>query len=129
MPRVITINEPVNELDSCELDCAQLTKEDGTVLTPAALETLTLTLYDIESDDIVNGLEDADILNVGRGTLDTNGHLVVALESADNPILTATNDLERRKALIVGTWNTGKGRTSQEVIYSVRNIHRVPTPP
>ena len=126
MPTAVTIATPINELDSCEIACSQLTKEDGTILTPAALQTLTLTLTDVATNTVINTLDHADILNAGRGTLDSNGRLLISLEKLDSPIVTSATQIETHRALIEGTWNLGKGRTSQEVFFYVKNLIRVP---
>ena len=125
MPIAITFGTPINELNSWSLT-ADLTKDDGMALGPTALETLTLTLYDVTTNAIINAVDHVDILNVGRGALDAAGHLIVSFESADNPIVTPANPKEKHKALIIGTWNEGKGYTSQEIIFTVANITRVP---
>lgn len=115
---------PVNELNSWSFTC-DLTKDDGTVLGPTALDTLTLTLYDVATGTIINAVDHANIKNTGRGALDALGHLVVSLVSADNPIV-GSGTKEKHKALIIGTWNSGAGYTSQEVLFTVVNVNKVP---
>jgi hypothetical protein len=125
MPIAITFGTPINELNSWSFT-ADLTKDDGSALGPTALETLTLTLYDVVTNAIINAVDHVDIKNTGRGVLDAAGHLIVSLESADNPILTAANPKEKHKALLIGTWNGGKGYTSQEILFTVVNLNKVP---
>ena len=66
-----------------------ITKPDGAALTPAEPGlTLRLTLYALdEAQTIINGLDDTNILNAGRGTLSSLGELVIGLMDADNPIV------------------------------------------
>lgn len=125
MPIAITFGTPINELNSWSFT-ADLTKDDGTALGPAALTTLTLTLYDVATNVIINAVDHVDIKNTGRGALDTLGHLVVSLTSADNPIVTAGSTKEKHKALIIGTWGSGAGYTSQEILFSILNLNKVP---
>ena len=130
MPIALTFPNAVNELNSWSFT-ATLTKDDGTALGPTALETLTLTLYDWKTRDdpptfgIINELDHEDILNASRGTLDAAGHLVVSLESDDNPLI-GTGPTEVHKALIIGTWNSGNGYTSLEITFTVTNITKAP---
>ena len=124
MPIAITFGTPINELNSWAFT-ADLTKDDGTPLGPAALDTLTLTLYDVATDLIINGVDHVDIKNTGRGALDAAGHLVVSFTSADNAIVSTENLKEKHKALIIGTWNGGDGYTSQEITFTVLNLHKV----
>jgi hypothetical protein len=125
MPIAITFGVPINELNSWSFT-ADLTKDDGTALGPTALETLTLTLYDVATNAIINAVDHVDIKNTGRGSLDAAGHLIVSLESADNPIVTTALPKEKHKALIIGTWADGTGYTSQEILFTVANINKVP---
>jgi hypothetical protein len=119
-----SFSAPVNELNSWSFTC-DLTKDDGTALGPSAVESLTMTLYDVSTNTIINGVDHEDILNVGRGALNAAGHLVVTLESADNPIV-GSGTKEKHRVLIIATWNSGKGYTSQEIIFTVVNVNRVP---
>lgn len=116
----------INEHDSCEVVCPQLTKEDGSVLGSASMQALTLTYYDLETGTILNGLDGVDILNTSRGTLTVGGVLTIALEPLDNPIITTTNAKEKHKGLIEMSWNNGKGGKSQEFIITVINVNLVP---
>jgi hypothetical protein len=124
MPKPIAFSTPVPELDSWSFTC-DLAKDDGTPLGPAALATLTLTLYDVKSDGIINGVSAVDIKNTGRGALDAQGHLVVSLGSLDNPVLDAAHATEVHVALVVGTW-AGGGHTTQEVTFTISNTHKLP---
>jgi hypothetical protein len=124
MPAAVTFGTPINELNSWSFT-ADLSKDDGTALGPSALTTLTLTLYDVTTNAIINAVDHVDIKNTGRATLDALGHLVVSLTSADNPIV-GTGAKEKHKALIIGTWNAGAGYLSQEIIFTVVNVNKVP---
>jgi hypothetical protein len=107
MPKAVTFATPVNEFNSWSFT-ADLSKDDGSPLGPTALETLTLTLYDIATDGVLNTVDHVNIKNTGRGMLDAQGHLVVTLISQDNPIV-GPGPQEQHKALVIGTWNGGAG--------------------
>jgi hypothetical protein len=123
--KIHIFDEEINELDSWRFR-ATLTKDDGSPLGSAALTALTLTVYDLETNGIINGLNQANILNAGRGTIDAAGNLTVALESADNPVVTSDNLRERHRARVIGSWNSGKGHTSKEFEFTIVNLSIVP---
>lgn len=62
---------------------AQLFDDFGVGIPANDLATFTLTLVDTLSNAVVNGVDDEDILNVGRGTVDAEGNFVVTLEVTD----------------------------------------------
>lgn len=69
-----------------------------------AFQTLTLTIVDIATDTIINNVEDVNILNVDRGTLDSMGNLTIIPEPSD----LATNLLRVWRAFILNyTYNPG----------------------
>lgn len=104
-----------------------VTKPDGAALTPAEPGlTLRLTLYVLDAGHtIINGLELANILNAGRGTLSSAGELVIGLMDADNPLVDATLALEPHVMLIQAEWANG-GAARHEVLFTVANLSQVP---
>jgi hypothetical protein len=114
------LEKQVPELNSWEL-YANLSQEDGTPIGPANLTTLTMTLYDYMTSTVINGVEDVNILNTGRGQLDANGHLIVSFTSSDNPLV-STAPRERHRARITSTWNLGNGRHDEEFEFTVYNL-------
>lgn len=112
--------------------CVRLTlqKPDGaggyTPITLAELSTLTLTLYNLADLTIINGVNDTDVKNVGRGALHaTSGVLTLTFDDADSIIATASG--EYHVALIEATYNSGTRSLRQEVIFAVRDLAKVPT--
>jgi hypothetical protein len=67
-------------------------------------KTLTLTIVDIATNTIVNGVDDIDILNTGRGTLDIGGDLTIIPETSD---LTTTLPKVWRAFVLNYTYNQG----------------------
>jgi len=118
--------EPVPEQTALRYSAA-LTKEDGTALgSGEAGLTLTLTLYDVATGTIVNGLNASNILNTGRGTLSAGGALVVTLIPADLVVLTGEGSGGDRVMLIQGVWASGARATRHEVLFRVVNLDKVP---
>lgn len=84
-------------------------------LTPVGsglLTTLTLSLLDTISGTYVNAVQDVNILNTGRGTIDANGNLTIAFLAADMVLascggVAAINTTAERAIIIKFTFNGG----------------------
>lgn len=104
-----------------------LLDELGVAVPLAAISTATLTLYarDEPAQPIVNGVDDANIKNTGRGTIHaTSGLLTLVLDPADNTIMNVANDLEWHRALIEVGYSSTKA-LKYEIEFPVRNLRRV----
>src|SRR5574337_1281463 len=105
---------------------ADLKKEYNAALAPSELTTLTLTVYALDAAlSIVNSLTAVDILNVGRGTVDSTGKLAVVLAGADLALLDSTRDAESHIMLIQGSYAGGTKFTRHEVEHVIRNLAKV----
>ena len=103
---------------------ARLTDERNLPLSSQAMMTMTLTLYDLSgsAQTILNEVDGIDILNTGRGTLDTQGVLVVTLSPEDNPIVDDRRKRERHLMLFEWTFDGGNKTGRHEVEFVVRNL-------
>lgn len=103
--------------------------ESGAPVPAASVTAFTLTLFDDESDVIINARDAQSILNENGGTYHaTTGAFAVTFASADNAILSQTiarGDKETHTARLTLTWSGG-GRWDGEVRIRVVNLHRVP---
>ncbi len=99
-------------------------QDESAVAIPGAnLTTLTVTLYDQDTEAIINSVDDRDILNTGGGTVDSSGNGVWTMDPADNQIVGA-KDIEFHIALFEWTYGaTGQGR--QTVKLEVVNLVKV----
>jgi hypothetical protein len=105
---------------------AQLVDPLGAGIPAAQLTTLKLTLHaDNATQALINGVDHISILNAGRGTIDATGHLALALQPNDNPILDDTLLEEWHVALVEWTYNAGQSAGRQSLAYRVRNLARV----
>lgn len=107
---------------------ATLLDENAAAIPAAGLTTLTLTLYarDSTAKTIINSVDDVDILNAGRGTVNaTSGLVLIDLLPADNQIIDDTVDLEWHRALLEGTYAGGAKAFKYEIDFQVRNLSKV----
>ena len=119
----------VNEGNVIEIR-GTLIDEDDVPVPLGAIGTMTLTLYDLATDTVINGRLDASVLNTGGGTLHpTSGAFTLRLGGADNPILQpaglAPGQTETHVALLEATWSSG-GAWAGQIKVLVRQIHRRP---
>lgn len=82
--------------------------ESGNAIAAANLSTLTLSIVDAASRQVVNGVSAVSILNTGRGTVDASGNLVLTLLPADTALLVSTDSAEDRSLLLAWTYSGGK---------------------
>lgn len=85
--------------------------ENAAAIANAALQTATITLYDVVSQTIINSRNDQDILG---GSKTGNNNVVIAsgvatwyVQALDNAII--TSGVEDHVALIKWSWDPGDG--------------------
>lgn len=83
----------------------------GNPIPAASLNTFTLTLVDTESGSIVNSVNRVNVLNTGRGTVDSQGNVQIYLgqvaNALDTTLLVSTDVSEIRSAILDWTYNSG----------------------
>lgn len=105
---------------------AQIVDALGAGIPAANLATLTLTLYVQDTTlTVINGVSATNILNAGRGTVDSSGNLVISLLPADSPINDTTLAEELHVALVEWTYNGGASAGKHELAFRVRNLGKV----
>jgi hypothetical protein len=92
----------------------------------ASLVTVTLTLYDVTTGDIINGVDHVDILNTDRGVIGALGAFTITLHPGDNPILDDTLTEEAHRALLEFEYNLGLDGGKQRIEIRVVNFEKVP---
>lgn len=101
----------VNERNSLVIECDVL-DEDGDGISPSALDSLTLTLFDMDTrqietspyEGILNDRDEQDVLNANDVTLDEDGHFTWKMRPDDNAIVTLRRQIERHRAKLVFAW-------------------------
>lgn len=96
-----------------------LVTEDGVTPIPdGSLETLTLTLVDERTREVINSRNAQDVLNANGVTVDeTTGELTWVSSAADNPFVKLApppleGEIERHLAIFEWTWNDGSNALS-----------------
>jgi hypothetical protein len=107
------VNQPV-AAGATAIYRAQLVDDLGNAIPAAALTTLTLSIVDAVSGAVVNGCQQANILNAGRGAVDAQGNLTVTLGAQDTALL-AAGDVQEFRSLIFD-WSYGGGKTGRHQV-------------
>jgi hypothetical protein len=73
----------------------------GNGIPAAAFSGLTLSIVDTLSGDVINDASQVNILNTGRGTIDAEGNLTIALETGDTTMDEAPGAAQIQRSLII----------------------------
>jgi hypothetical protein len=118
-----------------------LRDEAGNIISGSSLATCLLTLYDTATGELIESepgplpCERINIKNVGRGTISSQGVLVLTLRGetdslslpSDTNILDDTKGYELRTCLIEYSWPATPTKADAiEVIFRIRNLVRRP---
>ncbi len=79
----------------------QLLDPYGVGIPAAAFSSLTLSIVDTLSGDVINGASQVNILNTGRGTVDASGNLVISLLAADTAMSEAPGASQIQRSLVI----------------------------
>ncbi len=102
-----------------------LADENKIALSNTVLETLTLTLYNATTLDIINNRDGQDVLNTNGVTVDCDGVLEWSWDADDMPLQTTTKENEIHTALFTAGWGAG---LKQAYIEASFRIHKVTIP-
>lgn len=83
---------------------AKLVDENDAPITASNLTTLVLSILDTKTGAVVNSVDETDILNVDRGSVDSVGNLIVILDPEDTTISGKSADRS-----LVFTWTFAGG--------------------
>lgn len=104
---------------------ARLKDETGTALGSSLLNSLTLTLYDKVSGDILNSRSAQNVLNANQVTVDTAGLLTWYWLPTDMVLIDDTKLTETHIAIFEVKWTDSGSRLRQlnhEVVFTVNAI-------
>lgn len=122
--RTLFIGEGYDPLpfNSTPVYAAVMVDENDVPMGPGAFTTLTLSIVDTLSGAIINGVDNVNILNTGRGTLDANGNLTVAFLAADMAPYNAEDDQEQRSLVFGWTYNGGAKVGAHQVDFQLQAL-------
>lgn len=101
-----------------------LTDSVGDAVPLAAISTLTLTLFDQQTGQILNSRDSQDVKNANNVTVAaTSGLLTWQLQPADTAIIDGAKAVERHLALF--TWTTATQTGRHVVNIDVTNLAKV----
>ncbi len=98
--------------------------EDGTLISSADLDTVTLTLFnlsDAPTCTIINSRTAQNVLNTNNVTIDTSGNLVWSVQPLDTAIL-GTGSIENHRAVFEWTYNSGSKNGKHIIDMVIRNL-------
>lgn len=97
-----------------------LTDYAGTSVPLASLSTLTLSVYDEDTDTACNGIDGTNIKNANGGTI-TDGGGYVDIAAATNAMVSTTAEVETHVALVKFT-TTGGLAGNDSLRFNVRRV-------
>lgn len=107
---------------------ATLKKKDGSAVTLAELDDITLTLTNQANGEVINNRDDVSVKNANGGTFHaTTGAFTFDFAPADNPITEDGADSRREKhvAMFTATWGSGAYGKRWGVIITVDNLDKL----
>ena len=103
---------------------ATLYDETGAVIDGAALTTLTLTLYDVATNAVINSRSSQNVLNENGVAVTSDGTLTWTIAKEDT-VIVGRRLRERHAALFVGTWASGVKKFTHQIEMDVVNLVKV----
>lgn len=96
--------------------------QDDEAIVPSSL---TLTLYDLASGNVINSRSGVSIRNTNGGTVTANGVLTLELSANDNVVLNTHKATEQHIALLEWSWSANTRFGKHELVITVENLTRV----
>lgn len=114
--------------DTTPILTAQLKDFDGTDLSLANLDTITLTLFIPKTGQIVNSRDEQDVKNLNNVTISATGLVTWTVQALDTAILISDTDNTREihRALFEFTRMTTSLRGKKMVDLVIHNLALVP---
>lgn len=102
----------------------QLVDSTNTGIPLGSINTVLLTVYEKNSQSIVNSKTDINVKNANNGTIDSNGNVVYTMETGDTAIVgprTREESVEVHVFQFKFNYNTDRYLT-QEIYIAIRNL-------
>lgn len=102
-----------------------LRDESGAAIAAASLTSVTLTLYEPGSGQIINSRTNQNVLNQNQVTIDEFGKVSWDIQLADVTILDASRPTEVHRALFFFSWSGGTKGKPHEVDLVLENLGKL----
>ncbi|MDE2105056.1 MAG: hypothetical protein KGL39_47900 [Patescibacteria group bacterium] len=79
----------------------QIVDPYGTGIPASAFSALTLSIVDTLSGTVINNVNQTNILNTGRGSIDSAGNLTISLEAGDTSLSELPSAAQVQRSLII----------------------------
>lgn len=117
------LTEAIAEKTSAKIT-AVVQDEDGNGISSGSLDTLTLTLYQKDTDNYINSRNKQNVLNANGVTVDASGNLAWEMSPEDTQIVGSGNG-EIHVALFEWTWSGGAKAGRHLIEHKVVNVDKV----
>lgn len=105
MPAIVNLPNGPYAAGSTPVYTCQIVDGTGAGIPADDFITLTLTIVDTLTGTVINNCSQDDILNVGRGTIDDDGNLVVQLGADDTSMAEVPTASKVQRSLVLD-WET-----------------------
>lgn len=92
----------------------QIVDATGTGIPASGLSSLTLSIVDTLSGSIINGASQVNVLNAGRGAVDSSGNVTITLETGDTSL--ANTQAPSIQRSLVLDWITTAGAVGRHQV-------------
>lgn len=118
---MFTVDPPLSERTTAKYT-ANLVDTTGAAIAGASLDSLTLSLINVQTGVVLNSRNAQNVLNANGVTIDVNGLITWTLAPADNAIIDDRLQVEEHRAIFTAKWSGGAGELVFDVDIPVRNI-------
>lgn len=124
MAENITVLDVIFEKTSPKIT-ATIKDEDGNPVAAGSLNTLTLTLYNLDdaAGTIINSRNAQNVLNANNVTVSGGGVLTWSVQSLDT-IIIGSGNYERHRAVFEWTYSSGAKNGKYIIDMTIRNLFK-----
>lgn len=116
MPAVVTLSVGPFAARSTPVYTGQIVDGAGAGIPASSLDALTLSIVDTMSNEIINGVSQVDILNTGRGRVDSQGNLTISLLTGDTSMDEVPGETQVQRSLVIDfSYNSGNSEGRHQV--------------
>lgn len=99
-----------------------LTDAAGVAVPSGSVQTLTLSLINVDTDTVIGAWNNRNVKNVNGGTL-TDGGGTIDIPAADNAMVSTDESVTSERHLAVLRFTTSNEAGNASLIFSVARVH------